>query len=235
LIKQPIVAISCAVFRGLLDNLLPRDRVDRIHFLDYTLHQVPKKLRSAVQDAIDKLRKPSLIVLGYGLCGKGLDNIQAGKHTLIMPRCDDCIAVLLGSRDERRKRFNSEPGTYYLTKGWIESGSEPLKECEAMMAQFGVQKGEWIMDQQYRHYRRLTLVAHSRDELDAYRPRARQIAKYCERWGMAYEELLGSDGYIRRLITSIDHLTASNEDFLLVEPGGAIRQQDFIRLDHEGR
>jgi len=100
---------------------------------------------------------------------------------LLIPRADDCIAILLGSYQAYLKEFNDNPGTYYLTKGWLESGSDPLKEYRQVRDKYGAENAEWIMDQQYQHYNRLVLVAHTQEDLEKYPPRAQEIARYCER------------------------------------------------------
>ena len=40
-------------------------------------------------------RKP-LILLGYGLCGNGLDGLSARHTRLVLPRAHDCIGLLMG-------------------------------------------------------------------------------------------------------------------------------------------
>ena len=64
-------------------------------------------------------------MLAYGMCGNGLKGIRAGIHTLLMPRTEDCIAIFLGSNEAYRTEFLEHPGTYYLTGGWFEAGSDP--------------------------------------------------------------------------------------------------------------
>ena len=128
----PVVVIACRVFENWLEHLLPEELTKDITFFDYALHEVPKKLRETLQDSIDSIEQPSLIVLGYGLCGNGLNDIQAGKHTLLIPRTDDCIAIILGSYQAYRREFDSEPATYYLSKGWLEGGSTPLQEHQKL-------------------------------------------------------------------------------------------------------
>jgi len=73
------------------------------------------------------------VVLGYGLCGNGLHGLKAGRHTLLAPRADDCIALLLGSYQAYRREFDAEPATYWLSKGWLESGSNPLQEYRSTL------------------------------------------------------------------------------------------------------
>ena len=85
------------------------------------------------------------------------------------------------------------------------------------------------MDMQYKNYKRLVLVAHSQNELDTYRPRALEVAEYCERWGMKYEEILGSDLYILLLFEGATTLSESDDSFLLISPESTIQQRQFVR------
>jgi hypothetical protein len=219
--KLPVVVIACQVLQSMLEQMLPDDLAAQVTFMDYGLHRVPSKMTWNLQDAIDGVEEPSLVVLGYGLCGNGLNGIRAGVHTLLVPCTDDCIAILLGSRQAYVREFEAVPGTYYLSKGWLESGSHPLKEYEEYVEKYGPAEAEWIMDQQYQHYERLVLVAHNDAEMDKYRPR--------ERWGMRYQEILGSDDYVRRLVEVASALDRADGDFLVILPGGEISQNQFIR------
>ena len=233
--------ISCQVLQDLLIDLLPEELAAEVAFMDYGLHRVPAKMTGTLQEALDRIETPSLVVLGYGLCGNGLRGLKSGKHTLLVPRVDDCIALLLGSHRAYVREFESNPGTYYLSKGWLESGSHPLKEYQEYTPKYGAEQAMWIMDQQYQHYERLVLVTHSQADQETYRPQALEVARFCERWGMRYEEILGSDGYVRRLIeaattlvsasqdTSASQIISADRDFLIIPPGGEIRQEMFMR------
>jgi hypothetical protein len=217
------------VFQNLLEHLLPDDLAKEITFLDYGLHVYPKKLAVSVQDAVDSVTEPSLIMLGYGLCGNGLNGIKAGPHTLLIPRTDDCIAILLGSYQAYRREFDGKPGTYWLSKGWLESGSNPLAEYEKYVDQYGQETAEYVMDQQYQHYNRLALVTHTPEDMEAYRPQAHAVADYCRRWNMDYDEVLGSDAYVRKLVAAAADISQADDDFLVVPPGGELQQSQFVR------
>jgi hypothetical protein len=182
-----------------------------------------------LQEAIDDIEEPSLVVLGYGLCGNGLDGVKSGQHTLLIPRADDCIAILLGSRQAYVREFEAVPGTYYLSKGWLESGSHPLKEYQEIIEKYGQEDADWIMDQQYQHYERLVLVTHSQADMAKYRLQAEEVARFCQRWGMRYEEILGSDTFVRRMIEVASGPDPGDDDFVVIPPGGEIRQEQFIR------
>ena len=226
----PIVLLACAVFRNLLENMLPDELAGNVTFLDYGLHSIPKNLKAAVQEEIDTIKEPSLIVLGYGLCGNGLDGIKAGIHTLLIPRADDCIAIFLGSYAAYRREFDENPGTYYLTKGWLESGSDPLREYEKLLDKYGRETADWLMTEQYQHYKRLLFVAHTQADIDNYAPRARQVGEYMSQWGVRYEEVTGSDLYLQKLAQTASDLESTNEDFLVIQPGCELHQRLFLRI-----
>lgn len=218
----PIIFIACRVFESLLSRYIPPDLKDRVTFLDYGLHAVPKRLTKTLQATIDAIATPSLIALGYGMCGNGLKGIQAGIHTLLLPKTEDCIAIFLGSDEAYRTEFDAHPGTYYLTGGWLEAGSDPLKEYEKMVKKYAQETADWIMDQQYRNYKRIVLVGHSPEDLQTYRDQAMQVAEYCKRWGMSYHEINGSDNYIRRLVEVAVDLSKIDDAFRLFQPGSEI-------------
>jgi hypothetical protein len=230
--QPPLVILACQVFQGWLERFLPEEARQRITFFDYGLHAVPKNLRKTLQEALDEIQQPSLVLFGYGLCGNGLDEIHAGKHTLLIPRTDDCIAMMLGSYQAYREQMAQEPGTYYLCKGWLESGTNPLDEGRALEEKYGPQTAAWLMDTQYQHYRRLMLVGRDEAELAEMRPKAQEIAAYCARWGMRYEEKIGSDDFLIRLaeVANTPEKTSLGEDFLLIPPGGTLKQSMFLRV-----
>ena len=228
--KQPIVVIACQVFQDLFKRYTAPGMIQNYTYLDYGLHSHPRKLNLAIRDALDGLSEPSLVILGYGLCGNGLSGIQAGLHTLLIPRADDCIAIFLGSYERYQREFKSESGTYYLTKGWLESGSNPLQEYQEYVQKYGLAKANWLIDSLYHNYRRVALVAHSQEDLDTYRSKAMEVAKFCERWGMRYQEILGSSAYFEHLIQIALLPETADENFILVHPGGELRQDQFLRL-----
>jgi hypothetical protein len=226
--QLPIVVLACRVFQHWLEQLLPEGTAQDITFFDYGLHAVPRNLQQTLQQAIDSIEQPSLVVFGYGLCGNGLDKIQARQHYLLIPRTDDCIAIMLGSYQAYRREMDKEPGTYYLSKGWLEAGTNPLEESKKYAQKYDPATVDYLMDTQYQHYRRLMLVARDRQELEEYRSQAREVASFCARWDMRYEEMLGSDQYLKKLVDLATGHAQVDDDFLLVPPGGTLTQAQFI-------
>lgn len=168
-------------------------------FFDYGLHVVPKNLRQTIQRAIDSIEQSRFIVLGYYLYGNGLDNINTGKHSLLIPRTNDCIAILLGSYQACIREMKKGPGTYYLAKGRLAAGTNPLTESRKYEEKYDAETAAYQMDSQDHHDRRLTMVARNEQDLETYRPQAQEVAAYYARWNMHYEEMFGMDDNLRRL------------------------------------
>jgi len=66
-------------------------------------HNTPAKLKEKLQELITEHQDKDEILLSFGLCGNGTDGIISEKATLVMPKFDDCINMLLckGKREKR--------------------------------------------------------------------------------------------------------------------------------------
>lgn len=224
-----LYVLACRVLQSMIEPYL-QDKNIPVTFMEYGFHRTPDLMTPALQEQLDRIAEPSVVIIGYGLCGNGLANLKSGRHTLIIPRADDCITLLLGSYQSYMTEFNAEPGTYYLTKGWLESGSHPLKEYRDLLEKYDKETADWIIDEQYRNYKRIVLVAPNQQELDAYRDKAREVADFCqERWNYHYEERIGSEDYVKKLMTVAYQLSESTDDFLVIPPGGEVKQEMFWR------
>ncbi|MFN2217399.1 MAG: DUF1638 domain-containing protein [Anaerolineae bacterium] len=188
--------------------------------LDFGLHINPKELKRILQETIDAVApEADTILLGYGLCSQAVVGLQANDCTLVVPKVDDCIAIFLGSCAAYRAQSSAEPGTYYLTKGWIEVGDSPFDEYDSLVERYGEQKAQWLMSQMLKNYTRLALINTGQHELERYRAYARSTA---ERWGLRYEEIPGSDALIIRMLYG-----PWDGDFVIARPGETISYLDF--------
>jgi len=191
-----------------------------IQVLDFGLHVTPKKLKGVLQDRIDAVApQVDTVLLGYGLCSMTVVGLRANACTLVVPKIDDCIAIFLGSATAYRQQFRREPGTYYLTKGWIEAGDTPFAEYDRLAAQYGEKKARWLMNQMLKNYTRLALINTGQYEIERYRDYSQRTAA---RFGLRYEEIPGSDTLIRKLLQG-----PWDGDFVVAPPGKAITYQDF--------
>ena len=221
---RPTVVIGCRMLEPLLASHL--DPAQSATFLGYGLHERPIDMTPALQEHLDALPEPSTVVVGYGLCGNGVVGLTAGQHTLILPRVHDCVAMVMGSHQAYVDDFRSNPGTYYLTRGWLDIGEDPLHEYERIVERRGVEFAERVIDSLYGNYRRLCLLAFSAEEMADLRPLAAPIVEFCrDRWDVAYEEAVGDSSLIESLLRPE---ALDDSRFLRILPGGEVTQEMFL-------
>ena len=121
--------IGCGVFRHEVEALaaeIPHEIA--CEWLPQGLHSVPRTLHRDLQDAVDRVSPEDdidAILIGYGLCSRGTEGVQARHVPLVIPRTHDCIGVFLGGHDRYLREFRRHPGTYWFTRGFMESGGQP--------------------------------------------------------------------------------------------------------------
>ena len=212
--------IACATVIEEMLPLLPPG-VDH-QVLDFGLHINPESLKRALQETIDASAPPAeTVILGYGLCSQAVIGLRANGCTLVIPRVDDCIAIFLGSGEVYRQQFRAEPGTYYLTKGWIEAGDGPFAEHDRLVARYGREKAEWVTHEMLKNYTRLALINTGQYELERYRVYSRRTAS---RFGLRYEEIEGSTALVKKMVHG-----PWDEEFVVVPPGEAVCYEHFFR------
>jgi len=210
--------IACAtVIEEMLPLLPPQVQVQT---LDFGLHLRPDGLRVSLQNAINATSDAvDTILLGYGLCSLAVLGLHSATSTLVVPRVDDCIAIFLGSRAAYRQQANSEPGTYYLTKGWIEAGDSPFTEHDRLIERYGPERADRMTRLTLKNYSRLAFINTGQYDIERYRAYARQAS---ERFGLRYEEIQGSSELVKKMIYG-----PWDSEFVVAPPGREIRYQDF--------
>jgi hypothetical protein len=210
--------IACATVGEELKSLLPNGYA--LEMLEYGLHNVPENLHAQLQAAIDATgREYETIVLGYGLCANAILGLNSRSFHLVIPRADDCITLFLGSRQEYLRQLSLAPGTFFLTKGWIECGEDPYTEYCSLRSKYGHEKAYKITRRYIHNYTRLALIDSGSYKSEAYRKYARMVADY---FGLAFEEIPGSNELLGKLVNG-----EWDQGFVVVPPGQVIKRDLF--------
>ncbi len=189
--------------------------------LDFGLHLNPQDLKQALQDAIDEISLDAdTVLLGYGLCSMAVVGLKANGCRLVVPKVDDCIAIFLGSRAAYTAQASKEPGTYYLTKGWIEVSDTIFDEYLTMVERYGESIAGRMMKVMLKNYTRLAYIDTGHQDQARYQDYARMVA---DRLQLRYEEIEGANTLVKRLL-----LGPWDDDFVIVEPGQTITYADFV-------
>lgn len=227
--------ISCEVFfREMCEVVAQSPHQIDIEFHPKGLHDIGcvgmcTRLQSAV-DAVDASRYDA-ILLGYGLCNNGIAGLRAPSIPLVVTRGHDCMTLFFGSRDRYQQYFTDHPGTYFLTSGWIERGSDEGelnqlsiqhktgmdRSYEELVQQYGEGNAKYIFEQlnQTKHYGRISFIKMGSEPNDSFRLYAERRAAD-RKW--EFDEVEGDMSLIRRLVNG----NWNEADFLVVPPGWRI-------------
>ena len=183
-----LILIACPAVTGeLADGAL--DDVDKRE-LEAHLHIKPDDLRVALKTAVAEADQPgNTIVLGYGL--------KTEHATLVVPRVDDCIAMMLGSNEAFSREAEKERGSYYVAKAYLDECSTIVSEHHAMVEKYGSERAERMMRLVLKHYKRVVLVDTGRYDLEPLRERVGAVAQI---YDLAVEEVAGTTRILDGLV-----------------------------------
>ncbi len=213
------VVIACRVMQAELEEVRGGDSSIEIIYLDQALHRTPGKMPGLIQEQIDRVSDyAEQVILGYGLCSKGVAGVKAGKQELIVPRAHDCIALLMGSCTAYAMRFAERPGTHYLSRGWLAECKDPLGVTEGEYTErVGREMAIWVMQEELKHYTHITLIKSGNVEAGIIERAQRNAAFF----GKQYDEIPGGMEYFQKIVGG----PYESADFFIIPPGGTIQEE----------
>jgi hypothetical protein len=217
-LPQTTKVIACATVIEEMLPLMPESLSYEV--LDFGLHLSSENLKETLQYKVDKLSSEyETILLGYGLCSMAVVGLVSKNCTLVIPKVDDCIAIFLGSNQSYKSQVMEEPGTYYLTKGWIEVSDTIMDEYNRSVERYGLKKADFIMKEILKHYKRLVYIDTGTSNQKKFQTYAKKAAA---QFNLEYEEVPGSNSLIRKMLQG-----PWDDDFVVVPPGKIITFSDF--------
>jgi hypothetical protein len=132
---------------------------------------------------------------------------------------DDCIGIFLGSREAYLKQVKAEPGTYYLTKGWIEAGDDLFGSFHQMIERYGPELAERLIKRMLQNYTRLVFINTGKYKVEDYREHTKNLAS---RYNLRFEEIKGAPTLVDKIVHG-----SWDKDFVVVPPGHPIPYEAF--------
>lgn len=209
---MPCAIIACKTIYDELSSLVQRTGCTHdVIWIEAGLHNNPQLLHNRLQEELDKCEgKYDTVLLCMGTCGNSVAGLKAGSFTLVLPRVDDCISLLLGSMDKRRELNGT--GTYFLTDGWIRGERNIWREYEYVVSKYGEKRGRKIFNMLFANYKYLKLLDTGCYDMTAAEAEARRMADALK---LEYGVLPGTLDYAARLLSG----PWDTEHFITVSPG----------------
>jgi hypothetical protein len=216
---QRLKLIACpAVLGELADGALEGLEVLT---LEGQLHLSPERLRAALADLVAAADEPGVtLIIGYGLCSNAVLGLKTEHATLVVPRVDDCIAMVLGSNAAFAAQAAAAPGTYYLTRSYIEACDTVMSDHERMVQRRGPERAEQLTRLLLAHYTRIAMIQTGRHDLAPYRP---QVEEFAAQFGLAVEDIAGTTRLVDQLVAG----GWGETDFVVAPPGHELTLADF--------
>ena len=192
----------------------------RIMWVDRGYHEKPDTLRIKLQEMIDTAEEAGAtqVLLAIGLCGNGAVGLACKRATLVMPRFDDCINLML-QVGERTCRGLAQAGVMYLTHGWGHDATMVVGQRELYARKYGDRRANRLMKAMWGSYRAISLIDNGCYDLADVQEYADTCAKSLD---VDVRIDLGSNHVLEKLLSG-----QWDEDILVCEPGRAITQEDF--------
>lgn len=209
------VIIACRTLEAELNTAISSCRCTYpVIWLEAGDHNVPQRRREAVISALKHCGSYDTVLLAMSLCGGALENIESKDKKLVLPRCDDCLTILLGSRDSRRKYRD----LYLLTKGWLDGRGSILAEYDHCLHNYGENRTRRIFAEMFRHYRGIGLISLDEEPQPEVYARASDFAG---KVGLPLVRISGSADYLQELLVG----SWDSEKFLVIRPGEKIERK----------
>ena len=227
--KKKRILIACSMIEDEIRDAVRETASDdlEIYWEERGHHNDPDKLNRVVQAEITRAEEAGAdeILLAYGLCGNGAVGWHSDSATLVMPRFDDCVNLMLctGARDRRNYL---KAGHMYLTSGWMQDSGSLRSMYETYQERYGEKKGLRVMKRMLDSYHSITVI-----DTGCYQPGP--VMRYAEECagllGFSVETVPGGNGVLKKMLAG-----DWDEDILVIRPGDAVRQSDFEFIQKGG-
>lgn len=210
--------LACTILKDEIEAALAAAETKiPILYIPSDLHLFPDNLRDYLQRTLDNLYNVDVVLLPMGRCGNGTLGLHSERATLVLPKCEDCINLLLSDQDLHVERPSY---SYFLTDGWLREKNAINNEYERALEKYGPEKSEMIMQMIYANYKHFVFVDTGTYSLAEAK---RKIQPLADLVNLDITTHPGPCGVLNKMVR-----LAFDDDFIVVPPGTAIIEEHFL-------
>ena len=220
--------IACKTLEKEISSIFDHEAVeiDLVLYVPSGLHNTTARLQEAVREQMHCLEGKGVerLLLCFGLCGNVVEGLVTGDYETVMPKTDDCITLLLGST-ERRKKLDETKRGYFLTEGWLQGEANLHREYKEAAEMYGQEMADEIYQEIFRGYQYLTLIDTGQPDYPMFVEKGKKIA---EDFGLEPLLIKGETGWLREyLLQDIDSLKRQDK-VVIYPPHSKMSFKDFM-------
>lgn len=221
--ENRVLLIACEMLKDELLLAMERTQATpEIIWVEKGLHNTPERLRTVLQEIIDTATH-STILMGMAYCGGALEGICSRKATLVVPRFDDCIRMLLSPKPGETE---ADCRCLYFTQQWMISDRYVVREFEEYLRTYGERRGRRIIQAMIGNYRELRLLDSGAYDVAQYEE---LLAADAASLGLGHSVQKGSVRVLEKLLRQ-----QFDDEFLILPPGEVLTQRRFFNWDTMG-
>lgn len=211
------IVIACKTLKDELEKaIIETEFKHPVIWIESDYHINPDKLRDRLQQEIDGLADVEQVLLCYGSCGNALVGLEATSAKLIIPKIDDCIALLLTKPNQKLTKIKN---TYFLTKGWIDGSKSILNEYTHTLNRYGKEKTDKIFQLMLKQYKYLMLIDTGAYDINKYKSQSKNFAQILN---LEFIMEKGQLWFIKKILTG-----PYDDYFCVIEKGEKVTLEHF--------
>ena len=204
------IVVACTTLRSEITVFMQEQGLRYpVFYIPDELHLFPEKLNAYLCDFISRLDNIDYLLLPMGICGNSTLGVPSHKTTLVLPKCDDCISLLLSG--ESLSNIDRPKSSYFFTDSWLTNKHSLIREYERTVEKYGQRMGDTLMQTIYKHYKYFTYIDSG---LGNFETAVTQVAPLAKTVDVEINRVQASYGVLRKMLS-----LNFDDDFILVPPG----------------
>lgn len=217
--KRKYLMLACPNMKEEILRIMQEYHLDyEVVFLPEQLHQSPDHLREYLDSYLKELTDVETVILPMGRCGNGTLGVHSYMSTLILPRCEDCINLLL-SREKLSEVVRPEK-TYFFTDGWLNGDASFIREYEYTMQRFGEETGKDVSRMIYGNYDQFAYIDTGTGDFEEAAAKVEPLAECIQTEIRCLE---GPHGVLKKMVCC----EFDSENFITILPDSVVSEKDW--------
>lgn len=184
-------------------------------YLQSGTHDKPDYMHRTLQEIIDSLTGIDYLLLPMGRCGNATLGLRSDRFSIVLPKCDDCINLLLS---ENSLKVDRPHASMFYTAGWMRSSRSAANEYDSTTAKYGKDQADMIMQMIYGGYKHFSLLDTGLYDMDKAE---RILTPLATCVSVDMPRIKAPYGVLKKMVD----LELDNENFAVIPPGTEVTEE----------